>query len=189
MSFPWRELRSADKIVMIHQGKIVEKGSQVELMKAKGMYFQLIMTQLNKNPLENEAEAEFNELEESLDKSLDTLKSGEGLVSQMFERAVSMTQQVKKGQQEEDGESGGVGLGAMMTIVAPDWHYILLGVLGCAGSAAGLQVFFVLYGGVLQSLGEQVQEARFHADFFAILLAIQSLITGIVPSLPSKHYK
>ncbi len=42
-------VKQADKIVVLNQGKIVEEGSHIELIKRKGEYFELIKNQLELN--------------------------------------------------------------------------------------------------------------------------------------------
>ena len=40
-------VRNADQLIVIDQGKIVEQGSHIELVHAKGIYYELVKNQLD----------------------------------------------------------------------------------------------------------------------------------------------
>ena len=41
-------VREADQIIVLQQGRLVEKGSHHQLVAAKGLYYDLVMTSLKK---------------------------------------------------------------------------------------------------------------------------------------------
>jgi ABC-type multidrug transport system fused ATPase/permease subunit len=42
-------IRNADQVFVIHDGKIAEHGTHVELLAAKGMYYELYMSQFRRD--------------------------------------------------------------------------------------------------------------------------------------------
>jgi ABC-type transport system involved in cytochrome bd biosynthesis fused ATPase/permease subunit len=74
-------IRNADLIIGLDHGEVVENGSHNELMRKKGLYYELVMSQTHKDKEKDESDSESEEEEEEDDKveqSLMSRKSGKG---------------------------------------------------------------------------------------------------------------
>lgn len=173
-------IRTADKIVVISDGKVVEQGTHEELLALKGHYHALVTAQqLNKiDEMENENE------EESEDKAHKKL----GRLMSIVSRASSTGSDIHTHEEERspvvaDAEEEEPPPISMMTILKknmPEYPYILLGSFGSIVIGFAMPLFAVLFGDILGVMAkENDDDIREGTNEYSLYFVIAGVSVGI----------
>ncbi|KAL6034359.1 hypothetical protein STEG23_030527, partial [Scotinomys teguina] len=126
-------VRNADVIAGFDNGVIVEQGNHDELMKEKGIYFKLVMTQTRGN--ETELESETHESQNNTDASeLTSEESKSSLIRRPTRRSIRGPQDQERRVSVTEAQDEDVPLVSFWQILKlniTEWPYLVIGVL-CA---------------------------------------------------------
>ncbi|XP_036036694.1 multidrug resistance protein 2-like isoform X1 [Onychomys torridus] len=174
-------VRNADVIAGFHDGVIVEQGNHDELMKEKGIYFKLVMTQTKGNETELESETyesqsdtEASELTSEESKSplirRSTCRGAHG--SQDPERRVSV-----KEAQEEDVPL--VSFGRILKLSMTEWPYLVVGVLCAAVNGCMQPAFSVVFSRIIGvfTRDDDPETKQQNCNLFSLLFLVLGMIS------------
>lgn len=173
-------IRTADKIVVISNGKVVEQGTHVELLALKGHYHALVTAQqLNTiNEMENENK---EESEDQMQRKLGRLMSTVSRTSST--RSASHTHEDERPAEVEDDEEEKPPPISMITILKknmPEWPYILIGSVGSLVIGCATPIFGVLFGDILGVMAADSDEkVREGTDVYSLYFVIAGIAVGV----------
>ncbi|XP_037059431.1 ATP-dependent translocase ABCB1 isoform X3 [Peromyscus leucopus] len=176
-------VRNADVIAGFDNGVIVEQGNHDELMKEKGIYFKLVMTQtkgneteLGSESYESQSDTEASELtsEESKSPLIRRSTCGGTRGPQDQERRVSVQEA-----QEEDVPL--VSFGRILKLNITEWPYLVVGVLcavvnGCMQPASS--VIFSRIIGVF-TRDDDPETKQQNCNLFSLLFLVLGMISFV----------
>ncbi|KAG2290692.1 hypothetical protein Bca52824_050296 [Brassica carinata] len=188
-------VRNADMIAVIHQGKIVEKGSHTELLKdPEGAYSQLIRLQEDKKPEETQAgERKMSSIESfkqssfrksSLGRSLSKGGSSRGNSSRhsfnMFgfpAGGIEGNDVAQENQEEEDTtepktKPKKVSIRRIAALNKPEIPVLILGTISAAANGVILPIFGVLIASVIKAFFKPPKELKEDTRFWAIIFMV-----------------
>ncbi|CAF2304400.1 ABC transporter B family member 4-like [Brassica napus] len=182
-------VRNADMIAVIHQGKIVEKGSHTELLKdPEGAYSQLIRLQEEKKGEENPTdEQKMSSIESfkhsslrksSLGRSLSKGGSSRGNSSRHsfnmfgFPSGVEgndVTQDQEEGTTEAKTKPKKVSIRRVAALNKPEIPVLILGAISAAANGVILPLFGILIASVIKAFFKPPKELKEDTSFWAII--------------------
>ncbi|XP_013631705.1 PREDICTED: ABC transporter B family member 4 [Brassica oleracea var. oleracea] len=186
-------VRNADTIAVIHQGKIVEKGSHTELLKdPEGAYSQLIRLQEEKKPEETQAgERKMSSIESfkqssfrksSLGRSLSKGGSSRGNSSRhsfnMFGFPSGIEGNDVVQDQEEDDTTEPktkpkkVSIRRIAALNKPEIPVLILGTISAAANGVILPIFGILIASVIKAFFKPPKELKEDTSFWAIIFMV-----------------
>jgi ATP-binding cassette subfamily B (MDR/TAP) protein 1 len=185
-------VRNADMIAVIHQGKIVEKGSHTELLKdPEGAYSQLIRLQEEKKSDENAAEEQkMSSIESfkqsslrksSLGRSLSKGGSSRGNSSRhsfnMFGFPAGIDGNVVQDQEEDDTtqpktEPKKVSIFRIAALNKPEIPVLILGSISAAANGVILPIFGILISSVIKAFFQPPKKLKEDTSFWAIIFMV-----------------
>ncbi|WZZ47993.1 hypothetical protein YC2023_048100 [Brassica napus] len=186
-------VRNADMIAVIHQGKIVEKGSHTELLKdPEGAYSQLIRLQEDKKPVETQAgERKMSSIESfkqssfrksSLGRSLSKGGSSRGNSSRhsfnMFGFPSGIEGNDVVQDQEEDDTTEPktkpkkVSIRRIAALNKPEIPVLILGTISAAANGVILPIFGILIASVIKAFFKPPKELKEDTSFWAIIFMV-----------------
>ncbi|CAN6830104.1 unnamed protein product [Brassica oleracea] len=186
-------VRNADMIAVIHQGKIVEKGSHTELLKdPEGAYSQLIRLQEDKKPEETQAgERKMSSIESfkqssfrksSLGRSLSKGGSSRGNSSRhsfnMFGFPSGIEGNDVVQDQEEDDTTEPktkpkkVSIRRIAALNKPEIPVLILGTISAAANGVILPIFGILIASVIKAFFKPPKELKEDTSFWAIIFMV-----------------
>ncbi|CAH7467323.1 ATP-dependent translocase ABCB1 [Phodopus roborovskii] len=177
-------VRNADVIAGFDGGVIVEQGNHDELMKEKGIYFKLVMTQTAGNEIElgNEVCESKNEID-NLDMS--SKDSGSSLIRRKSTRRSirgPYDQDRKLSTKEAlDEEVPPVSFWRILKLNSSEWPYFVVGIL-CAIINGGLQpAFSIIFSKVVGVFTKSTDDEtkRQDSNLFSLLFLILGVISFI----------
>ncbi|KAK8735748.1 hypothetical protein OTU49_005300 [Cherax quadricarinatus] len=197
-------IKTADKIVVFSEGKIVESGTHEDLMKIKSLYYNLVTAQIsptelhkeNKEMVSSVAKTAYDteSLTEISQDIMDDLanmaptalvRSLSTRYSQRRRRAsVKSEKNVDKNkieeQEEEEEPFESVSTLKILKMNSSEWPYIVGGVIGSAMQGVIMPAYAVLFGEVLGTLSiAEPDEARREADLYALLFLVMGFIAAV----------
>ncbi|CAH8387034.1 unnamed protein product [Eruca vesicaria subsp. sativa] len=181
-------VRNADMIAVIHQGKIVEKGSHTELLKEpEGAYSQLIRLQ-EENKHEENPEDEQNKQssfrKSSLGRSLSKGGSSRGNSSRhsfnMFGFPAGIEgNDVAQDQEEDDDDTTEpktkpkkVSIRRIAALNKPEIPVLILGTISAAANGVILPLFGILISSVIKAFFKPPKELKEDTSFWAIIFMV-----------------
>ena len=174
-------IRSADIIVAMKGGKVEEMGSHTELMRLKGLYYNLVVRQLNKKE-----DAPMKSFERPLlhnDTSEASIGSEQGDLKMV---PLSTSGNAKKPKEGDYNELANVSIGRLLEKNKPEAGYIFIGCLASICVASMTPIVAILFGKVLSILGDHdATQARADSIYYAliflglgVLAALSQLVQG-----------
>ncbi|KAF8089748.1 hypothetical protein N665_0498s0049 [Sinapis alba] len=185
-------VRNADMIAVIHQGKIVEKGSHTELLKdPEGAYSQLIRLQEEKKKEENpEGEQKMSSIESfkhssmrkpSLGRSLSKGGSSRGNSSRHsfnmfgFPSGVEgndVAQDQEEGTTEPKSKPKKVSIRRVAALNKPEIPVLILGAISAAANGVILPLFGILIASVIKAFFKPPKQLKEDTSFWAIIFMV-----------------
>ncbi|XP_042911163.2 ATP-dependent translocase ABCB1 [Parasteatoda tepidariorum] len=186
-------IRTADKIAVLDDGYIKETGTHEELMKRKGLYYRLVVTQINTEEKTEETNDEIsllddkvNNLSIALDNSLERCLSSANVTkpqpSSGIDRQLSVVRtyshqisdysvEMNKLDEEED-ENVSPSKSRLLKISAPEWPYALIG--GIAALLMGLHMLAggIILGSILGVLSKPLDQITDEANFWCLIFLL-----------------
>ncbi|CAF2093281.1 unnamed protein product [Brassica napus] len=189
-----RTVRNADTIAVIHQGKIVEKGSHTELLKdPEGAYSQLIRLQEDTKPEETQAgERKMSSIESfkqssfrnsSLGRSLSKGGSSRGNSSRHsfnmfgFPAGIEGNDVAQEDQEEDDTtepktKPKKVSIRRIAALNKPEIPVLILGTISAAANGVILPIFGILIASVIKAFFKPPKELKEDTSFWAIIFMV-----------------
>jgi ATP-binding cassette subfamily B (MDR/TAP) protein 1 len=173
-------IRTADKIVAISDGKVVEQGTHVELLAKKGHYHALVNAQhLNTiDEMENGNQKESEDLEDGkLGRLMRTVSrtSSTGSASHIHE-----DERLPVMEDAEEEEPPPISMLTILKKNMPEWQYIVLGSVGSIIIGFAMPIFGVLFGGILGVMAESDADAvREGTNQYSLYFVIAGVTVGI----------
>ncbi|OVA16637.1 ABC transporter [Macleaya cordata] len=162
-------VKNADMIAVVHQGKIVEKGSHLELLKdPEGAYCQLIRLQ----EVSRESENDIEEPEIMLDSWRHSSKH------MSFRRSISHG---SSGQQAQK-----VPLWRLVYLNKPELPVLLLGIISAAINGVVFPAFSVMLAGIIKTFYEPPSELRKDSRFWAMMFLVLGIVSLVAS--PARAY-
>lgn len=187
-------IRSADKIIVFHQGVVAEEGTHKELMKRKSFYYNLVTAQVstserNKSAKEGAESDSSDEDEVSLQQEIieeiasqaPSILTRTSSVKQSLRRRRTSTKQSlhSKKAEEKEEKIPTVPLSRIMKMNATEWPYILLGCVGAAIQGTVIPLYAIVFGEVFGALSTVSSvEFRDEANFYSMLFVILGVIAA-----------
>ncbi|CAL9237236.1 unnamed protein product [Arabidopsis halleri] len=184
-------VRNADMIAVIHQGKIVEKGSHTELLKdPEGAYSQLIRLQEEKNSDENASdEQKMSSIESfkqsslrksSLGRSLSKGGSSRGNSSRhsfnMFGFPAGIDGNDAQDQEEDTTQpktkQKKVSIFRIAALNKPEIPVLILGSISAAANGVILPIFGILIASVIKAFFQPPKKLKEDTSFWAIIFMV-----------------
>ncbi|XP_044500474.1 ABC transporter B family member 21-like [Mangifera indica] len=174
-------LRNADMIVVIHQGKIVEKGSRPELLKdPHGAYSQLIRLQGSGKKQEHK---DLNHSERDRRSSPFAL-SPSPLISisgKSFEKLIR-TPASEKSQLSHE-----VALGRLARLNSPEIPILLLGSIFAIANGAITPIFGTVFAAMIRTFYEPKDELTRDSKFWALAFMVLGVASFLTSSMSSYY--
>ena len=170
-------IRSADLIVAMKGGKVEEMGSHSELMELKGLYYSLVVRQLQKK---EEAPTKYIERPSTNNYSSEISIEVEQGDLNMVPLSTSEIARPLKNLKEEDGECANVSISRLLQKNKPEAGYIFIGCFASICVASMMPILAILFGKVLSILGDlDTTQARSDSIYYAVMF----LGLGVLASL------
>ncbi|OCT75760.1 ATP-binding cassette sub-family B member 5 isoform X1 [Xenopus laevis] len=166
---------TADIIVVIEKGSVVEQGTHTELMEKKGLYYSLATTQTVQLSDDNE--------------TIETKENGIYEKASLIQRFNSHTSLKNKNLEEEDEEESSkskekdlpnVSFLQIMKLNRSEWPYILLGIIAAGVNGAVYPSFSIFYARVIAVFASNDPEKiQNDANIYSVLFVVVSVVTLI----------
>ncbi|XP_042901555.2 ATP-dependent translocase ABCB1 [Parasteatoda tepidariorum] len=187
-------IRTADKIVALSEGNVKETGTHDELMKRKGLYYDLVVTQTSKEEKEEEKEDDLPLIEDrtralsissdtSLQRGLSSasiLKPGmHRQISSGIDRQISEKEGSVKAQEDEEEEKEDPPKSRLFKVSAPEWPFIVIGGLAAMCMGLYMPAFGIIFGSILGVLAKPSDQITEETNFWCLIfvaLGISSFI-------------
>nr|AXS78254.1 multidrug resistance protein pgp-1 [Anisakis simplex] len=190
-------IKNADKIIVIHDGRVVEMGTHYQLIAAKGYYHELVNSQVfvdiednapSKIPLSRrQSTASYR----SRSFSVMTAKSGQETSKVMLRKASRAatqigetelnakkeTERLKKEMMEEGGTES--GLLEILKYSRPEWIYILIGLLVGVIQGCVFPAFSLFFSEILAIFAKPKDSMLHEGHFWSLMFLVLGGIEGI----------
>ncbi|XP_061393533.1 multidrug resistance protein homolog 65 [Musca vetustissima] len=184
-------IRGADKIVFIHEGKVIEEGSHDDLMALEGAYYNMVKAGEINTPepdnMEDIDEAKRNSLaiyEKSFETNPVNLEKNYKHSFQMEEtdlRGHAVIEETTMPQDEPESKPNFFQtFGRILKIARPEWCYIVMGSICAIGFGFTYPGFSIAFGEFYAALAEE--DPQVALDRTAIL-SICCLVIGVLTGL------
>ncbi|KAG8183767.1 hypothetical protein JTE90_002404 [Oedothorax gibbosus] len=183
-------IRTADKIVALSNGVVMEVGTHEELMAKQGIYHQLVMTQ-TKEAEQEEEDSDEDILEEpatnykSLERQLSVLSSGSNNSDASLPRRIGRTlsaasRRVRSAtHKEKDEDKIEVPKTRLMKMCAPEWPYILVGAIAAMIMGLFTPIYGIVFGDILGILAEQNDRIINDISYYSLAFLAMAVSAGI----------
>ncbi|XP_030385210.1 multidrug resistance protein homolog 65 isoform X2 [Scaptodrosophila lebanonensis] len=158
-------IRGADKIVFLHDGKVLEEGSHEDLMTLEGAYYDMVHAGDIKMPEEVEKEEDIDEAKRNslavYEKSFETsplnFEKNQKNSVQFDEPIIkpSKTSNVQQGEVKEQKPNFFMIFGRIMRLARPEWCYLVLGAISAIAVGCTYPAFSIIFGEFYGALAEQ----------------------------------
>lgn len=165
-------IKSADMIVVLSDGAVIEKGTNDELMALKGVYHDLVKVQ------NISSEAEQNEDDIIVDSALERINSAR--TSSRLKRATSITSEMSDkttGKTEEEN----IPPASMMRVMKmnkPEWPFILIGCFGSILTGAMNPLFAVIFSKIIAVFILPIDRQQEEVNLFVLLFVGLGFVAG-----------
>lgn len=187
-------IRNADRIIVIREGVVEEDGSHSQLMAKNGVYTKMVLSQ-NGGNLDDTKDADrvsddedYSEDETVSRKSWMAQQLGlDGLVPVGLGRTGSIhsrkSAEIEDALPAEDEDAVDISILKILKLNAPEWPYILLGVLGAAVMGLSTPVYAILWGNIIGVLkpsytDEGKAQTQSDGNYYSLLFLVVGVVTG-----------
>ncbi|KAI3935537.1 hypothetical protein MKW92_025166 [Papaver armeniacum] len=176
-------IKNADMIAVIHQGKLVEKGSHLELLKdPDSAYCHLIGLQEANNVSGKDQQDTDKHSSEFISPRLSiTYGSSEHKYSGLYIQGTPRKDPDMFSVPSLDKQSEKVPLCRLVSLNKPDFPVLLLGVISAAINGLVFPMFAVLFSGIIETLFKPPMEIRKDSRYLALMF----ILLGVVAFLAS----
>ncbi|XP_049765728.1 multidrug resistance protein homolog 49-like isoform X2 [Schistocerca cancellata] len=179
-------IRNADKIVVIHDGRVVEQGSHDVLMEHRGHYFDLVTTQISgsedptspgeeggKEHMKAERMISVRSNASSAIDDDEELTEGQRLMAQHYQEGTVKTASILK----------------ILRVNRPEWLLLVIATVASVVSGFAMPLFSVLFGDLIGTLGQDdPDKIRADTDYFSLLFVIVGVIMGFMTFIQTYLY-
>ncbi|XP_054802614.1 ABC transporter B family member 11-like [Prosopis cineraria] len=191
-------IRNADIIAVIHQGKIVEKGSHAELIRdPDGAYSQLIRLQETKREQE-QISANYKDKPESFQDSerqssqrfsfLRSTSQGSSGKGNSGRHSFSSLTSAAAGDSDASHNPAKVSLLRLAHLNKPEYPVLLLGALAATLNGAVLPILGLLLSGMIHTFFEPADKLRKDSKFWAYVYVALAVAAFLVNSIRSYFF-
>ncbi|CAG9838848.1 unnamed protein product [Diabrotica balteata] len=157
-------IRSANKIIVLSQGVVVEEGTHEELMETKREYYRLVTAQVKSS---EQFQAEKKKLVRSISATEST--GSDHIIETTIED-----------NDDDFKENKDVSVFEILKMNAPEWPYILFAGLGSIVVGFGMPVFAVLFGSILGTLAYGDSDfVRSEANRYCLYFVLGGVVTMV----------
>nr|XP_055170726.1 ATP-binding cassette sub-family B member 5 [Nyctereutes procyonoides] len=163
-------IRSADLIVTIKDGMVVEKGTHAELMAKQGLYYSLAMTQDIKK-----ADEQIESIAYSIEKHINSvpLCSMNSIKSDLLDKSEESIQYKEPGLPE-------VSLFKIFKLIKSEWLSVFLGTLAAVLNGAVHPVFAIIFAKIITMFENADKTTLKHdAEMYSMIFVILSVISFV----------
>ncbi|XP_072639928.1 ATP-binding cassette sub-family B member 5 isoform X4 [Canis lupus baileyi] len=163
-------IRSADLIVTIKDGMVVEKGTHAELMAKQGLYYSLAMTQDIKK-----ADEQIESMAYSIEKNINSvpLCSMNSIKSDLPDKSEESIQYKEPGLPE-------VSLFKIFKLIKSEWLSVFLGTLAAVLNGAVHPVFAIIFAKIITMFENDDKTTLKHdAEMYSMIFVILSVISFV----------
>ncbi|XP_033609713.1 ATP-dependent translocase ABCB1 isoform X3 [Cryptotermes secundus] len=179
-------IMTADKIVVISNGKVVEQGTHKELLSLKGHYHALVSAQqLN---IVDDMENENEESEGRVHSLCQVLIPGRGN-SAGSDFSIHKDERPAVIEDNEEEPSPPVSMIRILKKNMPEWPQLLMGSLASIIVSSATPIFVILFGDILRVMSSPVdQEVRAETDRYSLYFFIAGVSVGFATFLQNYAY-
>ncbi|XP_071033679.1 ATP-dependent translocase ABCB1 isoform X2 [Parasteatoda tepidariorum] len=201
-------IRTADKIVALSEGNVKETGTHDELMKRKGLYYDLVVTQTSNAEEEEEEDDDLPLIEDraralsiSSDTSLQRRLSSASIprpgmhrqISSGIDRQISVVsgygRQISaysaekegsvKAQDEEEEEKADPPKTRLLQVSAPEWPFAVIGGLAAMCMGLHMPAFGIIFGSILGVLAKPPDQITDETNFWCLIFVVLGITSFI----------
>ncbi|CAO2617616.1 Multidrug resistance protein 2 [Lemmus lemmus] len=169
-------VRNADVIAGFDGGVIVEQGNHDELMKEKGIYFKLVMTQTTGNEIKLESEA----YESQSDPDVPKLTSKESTSPVMWKCTYGPQDQERRVSEKEaqDEDVPLVSFWRILKLNITEWPYLVVGVFCAVMSGCMQPVFAIVFSRIIGvfTRNDDPETKQQNCNLFSLLFLVMGMI-------------
>ncbi|XP_049765078.1 multidrug resistance protein homolog 49-like [Schistocerca cancellata] len=158
---------SADRIIVLSGGCVVEEGTHSELIALNGYYSKLVAAAGRDEPTQQQSEAVTGE-------------KADGPIFEFSRKFSSPKDHLQTATSVEEEKIPEADLGRIMSLNQPEWLYITVGCLATLAVGSALPFFAVLFGEIYRVLSIQdADEVRRDTSTFSILFLVIGILSGV----------
>ena len=163
---------TADIIVALNKGQVMEVGTHMELMAKKGLYYNLVLRQVAESNSSNTMENR-QQLTDVKNLAADPVEFSKHAPSNSKHENKLKDLEVDDDNREAEPKAG---LWRLMLENSPDWFYILVGTLCSCTMGAILPIFAVIFSSAVKILSYKDETAaRSDSIFYGVMFTILGL--------------
>ncbi|KAI9344643.1 multidrug resistance transporter-like protein [Obelidium mucronatum] len=198
-------IKTADRIVVLDKGTIIETGTHAELIALGGTYFQLVEKQKIKQRVdsvlktktatesEDEEEAFVTPLKMDNVQVVKDGKTGDAVETRLqLEDTKAMSNALSQAHKDKEAENKAIlkkqaPIWRVLQLMKPEWKYIAVGLFGASGAGVVFPLFALIFSTVIVILigpKDEIDPGPFQgANFYAFLFVVIGMSTFVVFSL------
>ncbi|XP_057614396.1 multidrug resistance protein 2 isoform X1 [Chionomys nivalis] len=169
-------VRNADVIAGFDAGVIVEQGNHDELMKEKGIYFKLVMTQTTGNEIKLESEA----FESQSDTDAPELTSNESTSPLIWKCSYGPQDQERRvsAKEAQDEDVPLVSFWRILKLNITEWPYLVVGVFCAVISGCMQPVFAIVFSRIIGvfTRDDDPETKQQNCNLFSLLFLVMGMI-------------
>ncbi|XP_049837440.1 ATP-dependent translocase ABCB1-like isoform X1 [Schistocerca gregaria] len=179
-------IRNADKIVVIHDGRVVEQGSHDVLMQHRGHYFDLVTTQISGSEDPTSPGEERGKEHMKAERMISVRSNASS--------AIDDDEELTEGQRlmAEHYQEGTVKTASILKILRvnrPEWLLLVIATVASVVSGFAMPLFSVLFGDLIGTLGQDdPDKIRADTDYFSLLFVIVGVVMGFMTFIQTYLY-
>lgn len=168
-------IKSADKIIVMDDGKVKEVGTHYDLIASKGLYYNLVNSQ---QTVEDEND---KETDENLNSNGRLIQRTFSIESETYNRANSIdVGKLSKKSKEDDN----VPISRLIRLTFPDKYYVISGALCALIMGLSTPAYALIFGEILGELAVPDKEKmQKNVLFYSLMFCLMGLISGIASFL------
>ncbi|XP_016656026.1 multidrug resistance protein 1A isoform X3 [Acyrthosiphon pisum] len=185
-------IKNADVIHAMKNGKIYESGTHTELMNKKGLYYNLVVAQINlcdedkeETVLEGKEDKteDYENCEEALEDCVmyedDDFKEITDIPEerQMLNKIRKMS--IIKFHNNCVKNNSKYCMWKLMKFNSPEWAYLLFGCIGCTINGGLVPIYAYFYGQVFESLTLKGEALNREARFWSFMFVVLGIVSGL----------
>ena len=170
---------TADMIVALDKGQVMEVGTHTELMAKKGLYYNLVLRQVDESSSNKEDRQQSTAMTKNL--AADPVELPKHALSNGKLENKQETLEFDDDYSEDEPKAS---LWRLMLENSPEWFYIIVGVLCACAMGAVMPIFAIIFAAAVGILSyEDEAAARSESIFYGVMFAILGLGCCILVSV------